>query len=178
VKLAFLAVLLVFLAVPLARASVGIGVSDYDVKQTVNGPSIIDVGKVTNTGNETLVFLAVWKQTNSTVNMTLPVTSGGNWTGEPGQSFEVAIVLGRYNESYVGNYSGIVEIKGSYTIQGGGDMVVPGAECHVTLMVNDLPGQQKQDPLPFIVFIGCILAIAVSLGIYVEKTRLKPRRKS
>jgi hypothetical protein len=177
-KLAFLLVLAVFLVLPLADASVGLGVSDYDTKVIVNRPISFAVGKVTNTGNETLVFSCVWKQTNSTVIMTLPVTSEYvNYTVVGGQSFEPTVTVGQYNESFAGKYSGVVEIKGSYVVQGGGDMVVPGAECHVTLMVNDLPGQQKQDTLPFIVFIGCILGIAVTLGIYTEWKRLKVRRK-
>lgn len=168
-KLAFIAFLLVLLVVPLARASVGLGVSDYDTKVIVNRPISFAVGKVTNTGNETLVFSYVWKQTNATANMILPVTVGENCTVLAGQSFEPTITIGMFNESFAGNYTGIVQIKGSYPAQGGGNQVVPGGMVHVTLIVNDPLDQQKQDTLPFVVFVVCILVFAASVltvGVY------------
>jgi hypothetical protein len=163
-KLAFLAVLVVFLVLPLTYGSAGLGITDYDLKVSIIGQANIKVGKVTNTGNETLTFSYVWKQTNSTVNMTLPVASGENYTAEPGQSFEPTIIIGNYNESFAGNYSGIVEIKGSYSVQGG-NAILPGATFHVSLIVNDVPDQQTQYPVTLVVSLLCVVGIGV-LGLY------------
>lgn len=160
---------------PLAWASAGIGSSDYDVKQTVNGSSIIPVGKVMNIGNESLTISVVWKQTNATVNMTLPVDSEyWNFTADPGQSFEVAIVVGQYNASFVGNYSGVVDVRAYYAVQGG-NAIIPGTEFHVSLVAT-LPDQpSKPDKLLAFVFAICIIAVASSVGgCFLFRKRHKP----
>jgi cell division protein YceG involved in septum cleavage len=187
VKLAFFAFLLVFLVLPLAYGSVGMGISDYDSKTAITGSTTIKVGKVTNTGNETLILSWVWKQTNATVNMTLPISSVfynwegqiriGNYTLEPNESFEPAIQVGDYSESFVGNYTGIVQIKASYPVQGGGDQVVPGGMVHVTLIVNDSPGQQKQDALRLVILLVCVLSLVFALVLFYARQQLKKHHK-
>jgi hypothetical protein len=168
-KLAFLAFLLVFLVVPLAHASVGMGISDYDSNVNVIGGRTVKVGQVTNTGNETLVFSYVWKQVNATVKMTLPVSCiNDNFTLQPDGRFEPAILIGDYNESFVGNYTGVVEITASYPVQSG-NMVLPGATFHVSVTAT-LPDQPQSagNALAFIILTACIVAVVLSVALYFE----------
>jgi hypothetical protein len=154
------ALILLFLVVPLVHGSVGIGCSDYDLKVVASEQLSVTVGQITNIGNVTLFVSYVWQQTNSTVNMTLPVSSKyANYTLLPGARFEPVVIIGTYNDSFAGNYSGIVQASSTYAVQGSGDAVVPGAAFHLFITVGN-PPVPKKESFAFL-YIALVVAIAV-----------------
>ena len=164
-KAVAVAFLLVFLALPLAEATLSIGYSDYDAHVSVGlDGKTFSVGKITNNGNVTLTYSLRWIQADSTVKMVLPVR-GNNFTLAPGQSFEPSVTVEQVNSSYVGNYAGVMQLEGGLEQTGESGMsFVPTGQFHVAVQIIDSKAKKPENFWLFLTLAGGLIAAAVISG--------------
>jgi hypothetical protein len=169
-----LAVLLAF--VHPSFSDINLGLSVYNSSVTVEAGKSLEfaVGRVYNVGNNSIwVTSAI-----SGINVSVTVLTS-NVTVKPGDSFEVVLEASNITlaqDVLSCTWTGQVNLQGhGFEPVTSGNPVLPGGTLPFNVTVTKNAGQQKQDTLPLIVFIGCILGIALTLGIYVEWTRLKRR---
>jgi hypothetical protein len=184
-KATYLLPLLLFFSAPfLAQAKVGVGVSYPDV--LISPPSdTLQVVRVYNTGDETILIDPVWNQTGGTLTA---VSVTHNVTLTPGNSVPIFLKL---KDSGSGNITGIVQIHPAprnNTVSGGvGGTVTPSFDVKVYAKVltkaewNILHPPKVDDTTPIIddqlVILIVGIAVVVAIAALLVLKHLKKKRE-
>lgn len=161
---------------------VGLGVSHYDPHSSVKlgTTETVLVAQVNAVGDEPLMVVASWKQTSG--NLTLPVhVNISDFQLEPNTAKEIFIIVDvPSNESFLGNYTGEVELNCQYVKQVKGNPTVPGGTAKAWIMVTPkeivVPSPESSSLIPFWVLGTLVVTLFYSLivgSVYIVYRRRK-----